>query len=449
MAAKSTKSDKQLKSAAKKAGKVPFAARLIIFIIVAAALAISLIWQDGINAALGLKKVDSGEYGGMKTDVVLSGEGGELNLHFVDVGQGDACVIELPDERNMLIDSGSSDKDDKLIKYIEENVKDDDGTPIDYFDIVILTHSDEDHCGEMKDVLSRFPAKTFYRPNQLADKKGFTDMGKDDLYGNYSSKDTAAYANAIAAGYKGAEKTYATNAADDNQNKIVPDGKSESDEGYYEINFYSPVRERYTDYNDYSPIIILEYADNRVALSGDAEKTAEADFVELASKGNGRYSVFDSAFTVQAIKLGHHGSHTSSSYDYLETLTTEQSRADVRIIISCGLNNKYKHPRPEVLERLKEMGFSEQNFLRTDLNGTIAMSIKFDESSGKYLLFAGADVVRMEKAALNIGTAQILWKEFAVTLIIAAALVLIVLPFIFDLQKKAKKAAKGKGGKKR
>lgn len=440
---KSNKSGgKKVAAAAKKAGKISFGVRLVIFLILAGALAISLIWQDGINSALGLKKTVIGEYDGMGTSEVLSGSGGDLNLHFVDVGQGDACVIELPDERNMLIDSGSSDSDDKLIKYIESNIKTQSGSTIEYFDIVVLTHSDEDHCGEMSDVLSRFPAKTFYRPNQLANRSGFTDPGIGDLYGDYSSKNTIAYMDAIAAGYREAEITFATNATDAAQNVIAPADLNESDEGYYEINFYSPVREKYTDYNDYSPIIILEYEDNRVALSGDAEAKAEADFVELAGAGAGRYSVFDETFTVQAIKLGHHGSRTSSSERYLETLTTQANRKNVIIIISCGLNNKYGHPHPEVLQRLQEMGFAGGNMLRTDKNGDIAMSIKYDESVGKYSLFVGADAVKTEKTSLTLGSMSVAWQEIVIALIILAAAVLIVVPFIYDLQKKAKKARK-------
>lgn len=402
--------------------------KIVIFVVITAALLISLIWQDRINAALGLKGVEESEYGGMNTDAVLAGSGGDLNLHFVDVGQGDACIVELPDGRNMLIDSGSSDSDDKLIAYIDENIKGDDGKTIDGFDIVIMTHSDEDHCGEMADVLGRFPAKeTFYRPNQEATRSGFSDPGKSDLYGNYSGKNTKAYAEAIGAGYAGGAKGIVTNALDDSQNVIVPENVDKDEEGYYEINFYSPLKDSYGDYNNYSPIIVLEYNDNRVALSGDAEKEAEADFVAKASEGEGRYSVFTEEFTVQAIKLGHHGSRTSSSEDYLETMTTASSRKDARVIISCGKDNKYGHPHAEVLERLESMGFSNDNILRTDVNGSIAMSIKFDETAGAYALFVGADVVRVE-TSVGIGTVKLTWLEIVIVVIVLSAIIMFVLP---------------------
>ena len=404
--------------------------KLIVFAVLSAALLISLIWQDKINAALGLTGVEENEYDGMNTDAVLSGSGGDLNLHFVDVGQGDACIVELPDGRNMLIDSGSSDRDDKLISYIDENIKDDDGKTIGGFDIVIMTHSDEDHCGEMADVLGRFPAKeAFYRPNQEATRSGFSDPGKADLYGNYNGKSTKGYAEAIGAGYAGGAKGIVTNALDDSQNVIAPENVARGEEGYYEINFYSPVKDSYGDYNNYSPIIVLEYNDNKVALSGDAEKEAEADFVEKAKAGEGRYAAFTEEFTVQAIKLGHHGSRTSSSEDYLETMTTAASRKDVRIIISCGKDNKYGHPHAEVMERLEKMGFSDDNILRTDINGSIAMSIKFDEASGEYALFVGADVVRVD-TAVGFGAVKLTWFEIVIVVIILSAIIMFVMPLL-------------------
>ncbi len=428
------------KQAEKTVRKLPLSARLIIALVIVAALAVSLFFAQNINYALGLKSVSESAYDGDSTQKVLNGSGGSLNLHFVDVGQGDACIIELPDGRTMLIDSGERDSDDTLIKYIEANIKDDEGKAVTGFDFAVLTHSDSDHCGEMKDVLTRFPADTFYRPNQQATYKGYADPGTADLYGDYSGKDTMKYKEAIEAGYAGAKVTYATDATDSEQNKITPENLTAENEGYYEINFYSPVKDRYSDYNDYSPIIILEYEDNRVALSGDAEKAAEADFVANATAQNktDRFSVFDDAFTVQAIKLGHHGSSTSSSEQYLEVLTTDVSRKDVRIIISCGLNNKYNHPHTQVLVRLEEMGFSRDNILRTDENGDIAMSIKFDEASGKYALFVGADVVRTQNS-VSVGAVDVTWTQIAVVLMIITVAVFIVIPAIYDMKRKAGK----------
>lgn len=412
---------KKTKQQSKFIGSIPLSARLAIFVVIAAVMLVSLFWQNEINFALGLTKTGGGE-------IDSFGTGSELNVHFVNVGQGDACVIELPDGKNMLIDSGSSDSDNALIKYIEKNVKGDDGKTIGFFDIVILTHSDEDHCGEMADVLERFPAKTFYRPNQEATRTGFVDPGKSQLYGNYSDKNTLAYANAIRAGYAGfagdnGARKIVTDATKEDRNVIKSDDKKKGDENYYEINFYSPTLDVYTNKNDYSPILVLEYNGNRIALSGDAEAEAEREFVRNAAAREGKYSVFTETFTVQAIKLGHHGSRTSSSKDYLETMTTAASRADVKVVISCGAGNSYGHPHKEVLDRLDEMGFSQNNVLRTDISGDIVMSIKYDEAAKKYILFFGSEAVHTADGGI-----KVTWLEIAIAIIVLSAIVLIIVP---------------------
>ena len=249
-------------------------ARIFAMILITAALGVSLLFEAEINRALGFVREE-------QTPTVT--ESIDLDVHFVDVGQGDACILELPDDRVMLIDAGERDSEDKLIQYIDENIRRD-GEKLDGFDIVMLTHSDSDHCGEMADVLEQYPAEVFYRPNVAATRDGYTDPGiaAGDLYGNYESKDTMQYRDAIEAGYATAGTTYATDATDDEQNVIRPEGISEGEPGYYTLTLYTPTVDTYRtgesessiDWNNYSPIMILEYEGKRFALSGDAEKEA-------------------------------------------------------------------------------------------------------------------------------------------------------------------------------
>ncbi|MDE7395141.1 MAG: MBL fold metallo-hydrolase, partial [Clostridiales bacterium] len=195
--------------------------RVVVAAVLIAALALSLIWTDAINEKLGLVGVKESAYGGNSLDTALAGGtateddvGKDLNVHFVDVGQGDACIIEFPDERTMLIDAAKAKDRDKLLTYIENNIKGSDGNTIAYFDYAILTHPDEDHCGGMGEVLTKYPAKTFYRPNVAAtyDKNDFKDPLADQIIAatndsKYNKKDTKAYDAAIEAGYNLSRKT--------------------------------------------------------------------------------------------------------------------------------------------------------------------------------------------------------------------------------------------------
>jgi beta-lactamase superfamily II metal-dependent hydrolase len=145
----------------------------------------------------------------------------------------------------------------------------------------------------------------------------------------------------------------------------------------YSITFYSPLQYKYDDSNDYSNIFILEFMGFEFFFSGDAEKDAEADFVET-------YKEYD--FDIDVFKLGHHGSRTSSSTGLLELVTKESKRNQIYAIISCGEGNSYGHPHQEALGRLDSLGFSQDNILRTDTTGDIVFEVKPD-SSGRYSLY--------------------------------------------------------------
>ena len=114
-----------------------------------------------------------------------------------------------------------------------------------------------------------------------------------------------------------------TDPADDSQTISGGDG-----ENAYTYTFYSPLSHKYgttstVDWNEYSPIMILEYRGFKFALSGDAEKKNEAEFVAKveAAKTDGitdKYDAFTDDYTVNLVKAGHHGSRTSTSQGYLD-----------------------------------------------------------------------------------------------------------------------------------
>ncbi|MDE6397836.1 MAG: MBL fold metallo-hydrolase [Clostridiales bacterium] len=440
-----------------KSGKKIWAARVVLAAVLIAALLVSLLWTDAINRKFGLIQTEEKPYDGEYTAQEVLELGGDLNVHFVDVGQGDACIIEFPDERTMLIDAGDTHTKNKqnLLDYIEKNINDAEGNDITYFDFAVLTHPDSDHCGGMYDVLTKYPAKTFYRPSVYSSytKNGFTDPDTSiDRTNKNNVKDTAAYGKAIEAGYNadkinGVEsEVIVTNFLSDGDDAVItPEGVAEGEANYYEFTFFVSDTS-YTDWNDYSPVMVLEYQGKRFMLSGDAEKKAEENFVARAKEGKGNYAMFTEDFTVDVFKLGHHGSRTSSSEAFIEAMTTAENRPNVKAIISCGEGNKYKHPHTEVLERLTKMGFADENIVRTDVNGSIAMSVRGEVAASgggyTYELFMGAEAVRRTAAAVGNDTVQLTWKEIVIAAIVLIVIVLIVLPVVRNLQKQARAAAK-------
>ena len=229
----------------------------------------------------------AGMSGGMQT-ITVSAADGEMRVHFIDCGQADACYIELPDGKSILIDAGenSSESYTAVIDYLDDlGVK-----TIDWF---IMTHSDSDHIGGADEVLENFEIRTIYRPHQEAvgtaanpyEDPAATKSGKYGFYDEVQEKATRVYADALEAAYaetysengttKKAE-VYVTNPFDSEINHI------EGEAFDYTFDFYSPINVGdYSDSNDYSPIMVLSYASREFVLTGDAEKENEADFVSL------------------------------------------------------------------------------------------------------------------------------------------------------------------------
>lgn len=430
------------KSGGKKSYKPHWGVRIAIVLVVGVLLGVSLLFENQINRALGLEKINETEYNGTTASTVRKESiGDDLNVHFVDVGQGDACIVEFPDDKKMIIDGGDKDAKDALLTYIDENIRDKSGNKITYFDYAILTHTDSDHCGSLDDVLNAYPAKTFYRPNVRCNYKDYVDPDADLLTSDCVSKATAAYKDVISASEKGRNKfgdDYKVYINSVNLDPIVPDPSvaGEGDAGYYSLNFYGPNSNSYKDWNNYSPIMILEYEGIKVALTGDCEKEGEAEFAEKAKAGEGKFSVFDDNYSVNVIKAGHHGSRTSTGEAFVEAVTTAESRPNTLIVISCGLNNSYKHPHAEKLEQFAREGFKNENILRTDQNGSIVLSVRYNAETNDFRLFYGADpMVKTQEKTID-------WRYIALCIFVVVALVILVEPAIKAIRKKAKKIVK-------
>lgn len=312
---------------------------------------------------------------------------GTLTVHFIDCGQADSCVIELPDGKTILIDAGhtNSSSYSKVTAYIDE-------LGINNFDYFIMTHSDSDHIGGVKRVFDGTrTADVVYRPSQICSTADYVDpaLTKTGKYGfpyatssvgNSSKQSTQTYKTALEIAYGMTDEVYIIDAENADTNNITGSATVNGEAFEYTFDFYSPISPPYSDNNDYSPIMVLSYAGRNIVLSGDAEKKNEAEFVSRVKNNNdARYSRFRTGFNADIVKMGHHGSSSSSTKEYLEVMcASESARRNTYTIFSCGDGNDFAHPHRETLTTLKNMKYSPERIERTDLNGNIKFTVATD-----------------------------------------------------------------------
>ena len=289
---------------------------------------------------------------------------GELFVHFVDIGQGDGIIVQFPNGQNMLIDAGPKSKVTQLTDYI-------DSLGITTFDYLIATHQDEDHIGGMPTVFDKYQVNYVFRPFVYSSYSS-GDLSSEDLPENFNDGNRAkTYTCTTKIYYEFLQSIVDERCGWSFFNKdsdFTMDFTVENVDYSLSFDFLTPTSDiknvSYTDANDYSPIIILYYADYRIMFTGDAEKTTEKEFLDY-------YTDDISKFDVDLLKVGHHGSKTSSSQALIDIVRPEDS------VISCGKGNKYKHPLTETLQRLADIG---SNIYRTDVQGTIILSVGKDGS---------------------------------------------------------------------
>ncbi len=287
----------------------------------------------------------------LNESLALMGNDKKLGVHFVDVGQGDAIIVCLPDGRNMIIDGGDYDSEvaDALIGYINE-------LNIQVFDYMILTHSDADHVGSLDKVIESFQIKNIFMPKLTA---SYGLDGAASVKGAISTKQYYEFytlANSEVYSENGEEKN-AEIIYNTNYIEITGEGYRfsmycQSEEYYNAISNNSDAETK----NGESPICILSTKNNDIVLTGDATAETEERFI------NGILSPYD----CDLLKVGHHGSRTSTSLEFLEYITVESA------VISCGTGNSYGHPHEEILTALSNANI---NVYRTDLQGDIIYTV--------------------------------------------------------------------------
>lgn len=238
----------------------------------------------------------------------------ELEVHFIDIGQGDAILVRTKNGKNMLIDSGSAKESHRLIDYLHSE-------GIQFLDVVIATHPDEDHIGSMSEVIRKFKIGSFYMPN-----KTHTTLSFEEMIAMLKEKKI---------------EVIQANAG----NTIPLDEE-------IELFIMNPDDRIYTDNNNYSVVTKLTYQKNSFLFTGDIDAVNEYVLI----------SEFGDKLDSDILKLAHHGSSGSSSPDFIRAVSP------VAAVASCGIGNHYGHPHKEVSTLLQNLGIP---LYRTDEQGSL------------------------------------------------------------------------------
>ncbi|WP_253200400.1 ComEC/Rec2 family competence protein [Clostridium sp. CF012] len=252
-----------------------------------------------------------------------------LKVHYIDVGQADSILIQQGNE-NMLIDAGNNADDKLVVDYLKKQ-------GVKKIDVLIGTHLDEDHIGGLDTVIKTFNIGKIYMPKVTKT----TDTFKDVVLAIKSK----------------------------NMKVSVPKVGETFKIGTSECTILAPNAEAYDNSNNYSIVTKLKYGNTSFIFMGDAEEISEGQILQKQLD-----------ISADVIKIGHHGSKTSTGQKFLEEVNPKYA------VISCGKGNSYGHPQQSTMSLLKSKNIP---VYRTDEAGTIVATsdgktITFDKKVGSY-----------------------------------------------------------------
>lgn len=247
-------------------------------------------------------------------------------LHVFDVGQGDAIFLEIPGGYQVLIDGGPSgvviSKLGRTMPFWDRSL-----------DLVVLTHPDKDHITGLLDVLKRYRVEAILwsgAEHSTAEYHEWLRLIKEE-----GVHIILARAGQLLQFPTGVTLDILAPFMDDKGNLIGA-------------------------LNDTSVVSMIYYGNTKILLMGDAGKVTERRL--LFEQGEG--------LDADILKVGHHGSNTSSIEEFLQMVSPDIA------VISVGRNNRYGHPRQEVLDRLQRSGAAIR---RTDVEGDITFRFRLDD----------------------------------------------------------------------
>ena len=262
--------------------------------------------QTTVQTTNAPQQVDSG------TPSITAQADTNVTIKFIDVGQGEAILIALP-EKTMLIDAGPTGSAPKITQVLHELGRE----KIDY---LVATHPDEDHIGGMADVISNTQIGAIYAPNK--------------------TNNTATY------------RKFLTAIQNNNlQITLAEAGTIINQTNDYKIEILWPTKDaNFPDTNDYSIIIKLTVGNKTFLFTGDAPTSA----ILKSNPGH-----------IDVLKLSHHGSRTGTNEQLVRKLSPTYA------VISYALDNSYGHPMQSVLNALHKHSVE---IWGTGANGTITIT---------------------------------------------------------------------------
>ncbi|MCL2043393.1 MAG: MBL fold metallo-hydrolase [Treponema sp.] len=239
---------------------------------------------------------------------------GSVIVHFIDVGQGDATLIQT-DAGNVLIDGGDRRTADDVVRYLHN-------LGVDRFSYIIATHPHADHIAGLINVINTFNVDTIIMP-----RVAHTTVTFERLLDAIETNDVTVREPAA-----GSSFTLGTTV----------------------FTIVAPNTTGYRNMNNYSVSVRAAHGSIAFLFTGDAEIESENEMLERNRN-----------LSAQVLHVGHHGSNSSTTQAFLDAVSPEIA------VISLGAGNSYGHPHAEVVNRLEEAGAA---IYRTDIHGTIVMS---------------------------------------------------------------------------
>ncbi|WP_353894244.1 ComEC/Rec2 family competence protein [Proteinivorax hydrogeniformans] len=267
-----------------------------------------------INSSRGFVYNDNGNSDAAIEEIKQSGES-EVDIHFIDVGQGDSIFIT-DGNKKVLVDAGTQNAGNEVVDYIQN-------LGVGKIHLVVATHPHADHIGGLGHVFNNFQVKKVW------------DSGQSHTSATYQS--------------------YLQSIEENNIDFLIVDAGHKKELGNYSLKVLGPNQDEDLEgLNNNSIVAKLKHGEITALLTGDVEKEGENALLQS-----------ERCLNSDILKVGHHGSRTSTTKEFLKKVNPSVA------VIQVGEKNRYGHPHEETLEKLM---LKDIDIYRNDIHGNILIT---------------------------------------------------------------------------